>query len=146
MKWAFLALCMMAALVCFAGAENSGEEVQILFTHDLHSHLDDYVIAGERVGGIARLKTLADEKRGEEEATLFVDSGDFSMGTLYQTIFETDAVELSMLGYLGVDATTFGNHEFDYRSEGCAEKRGERSPIDAPQASDFQYRLDKAHE
>lgn len=120
MKWAFLALCMMAALVSFAGAENNGTEVQILFTHDLHSHLDDYVIAGERVGGIARLKTLADEKRGEEEATLFVDSGDFSMGTLYQTIFETDAVELSMLGYLGVDATTFGNHEFDYRSEGVA--------------------------
>lgn len=107
-------------LSILAGAENNTTRVQILFTHDLHSHLDEYVIAGKSVGGLARLKTLAEEKRSENEATVFLDGGDFSMGTLYQTIYDTDAVELTMLGYLGVDATTFGNHEFDYRSEGVA--------------------------
>lgn len=133
-KWIGFVLVLLAAMMCFVSAEGAGEQVQILFTHDLHSHLDDFVIAGERVGGIARLKTLADEKRSEEDATLFVDGGDFSMGTLYQTIYETDAVELTMLGYLGVDATTFGNHEFDYRSEGLANmldaalKNAERDP------------------
>ena len=119
-KWVILILGLMTAMVSVVLAGNDSTRVQILFTHDLHSHLDDYVIGGERVGGIARLKTLVDEKRGEEDATLFVDGGDFSMGTLYQTIYESDAVELTMLGYLGVDATTFGNHEFDYRSEGVA--------------------------
>ena len=42
------------------------------------------------------------------------------MGTLIQTVFETQAAELRMLGYLGCDVTTLGNHEFDYRSKGLA--------------------------
>lgn len=43
------------------------------------------------------------------------------MGTLFQTVYEEEASELRMLGYLGYDATTFGNHEFDYRSKGLAQ-------------------------
>lgn len=42
------------------------------------------------------------------------------MGTLVQTIYATDAPELRMLGALGCDVTTLGNHEFDYRSAGLA--------------------------
>ena len=44
-----------------------------------------------------------------------IDGGDFSMGTLIQTVFETQAAEIRMLGYMGCDVTTPGNHEFDYR-------------------------------
>lgn len=114
-------LGMLLVMLCIsARAEGTGTQAKILFTHDLHSHLDEYVIAGESVGGLPRLKTLVEERRAQQEATILVDGGDFSMGTLYQTIYETQAVELTMLGYLGVDATTFGNHEFDYRSEGVA--------------------------
>ena len=40
------------------------------------------------------------------------------MGTLVQTVYDTQAAELRMLGYLGYDVTTLGNHEFDYRSKG----------------------------
>ena len=42
------------------------------------------------------------------------------MGTLVQTIYETDAAELRMLGALDSEVTTLGNHEFDYRSGGLA--------------------------
>ena len=42
------------------------------------------------------------------------------MGTLIQTVYDTQAAELRMLGYLGYDVTTLGNHEFDYRSKGLA--------------------------
>lgn len=42
------------------------------------------------------------------------------MGTLVQTVYEDQAAELRMLGMLGCEATTLGNHEFDYRSEGLA--------------------------
>lgn len=42
------------------------------------------------------------------------------MGTSIQTVYETEAAELRMLGYLGCDVTTWGNHEFDYRSSGLA--------------------------
>lgn len=98
--------------------------VDILATHDLHSHLDSFPVNSngqrEMVGGFARLKTVIDEKKAENPHTLVVDAGDFSMGTLYQVLFETKAAELSMLGKLGFDATTLGNHEFDYGSEALA--------------------------
>ncbi|MGN0298916.1 MAG: bifunctional metallophosphatase/5'-nucleotidase [Lachnospiraceae bacterium] len=108
-------------------ADNSEKEkkVKILFTHDIHSHLDAYKSENEAgdtvmIGGLAKLSTLIQEKSQENEATFLLDGGDFSMGTLYQTVYETEAAELTMLGKLGFDATTFGNHEFDYRSEGVA--------------------------
>lgn len=104
-----------------ASAQSFGSSVKILFTHDLHSHLDEYVMAGESVGGAARLKTLLDDRRSKTESAVVVDGGDFSMGTLYQTVFSTQAAELTMLGYLGYDAATFGNHEFDYRDEGLSD-------------------------
>jgi len=75
----------------------------------------------EEVGGFAKLKTLIDEKKKENPDTLILDGGDFSMGTLIQTVYDTEAAELRMLGYLGCDVSTFGNHEFDYRSKGLAD-------------------------
>lgn len=72
------------------------------------------------VGGFARIKTLVNEKLKENPNTLILDGGDFSMGTLFQTIYETQATEIRMLGELGCDVTVLGNHEFDYRSEGLA--------------------------
>ena len=99
-------------------------QVDILFLHDTHSHLDSFptVEGGQNVtlGGFARIKTLIDEKREGNPDALLLDAGDFSMGTLVQTIFHTDAPELRMLGYLGCEVSTFGNHEFDYRSTGLA--------------------------
>lgn len=43
------------------------------------------------------------------------------MGTLIQTVYDTEATELRMLGYLGCDVTTLGNHEFDYGPDGLAD-------------------------
>ena len=100
------------------------KKVDVLFTHDTHSHLDSFstIVEGQQkeVGGFARIKTLMDEKRKENPDTLVLDGGDFSMGTLIQTVYDTEAAELRMLGYLGYDVTTFGNHEYDYRSKGLA--------------------------
>lgn len=99
-------------------------EVNILFTHDTHSHLDSFVTVenGEasQIGGFARIKTLIDEAKERDPDTLVLDAGDFSMGTLVQTIYDSEAAELRMLGFLGCDVTTLGNHEFDYRSAGLA--------------------------
>ena len=43
------------------------------------------------------------------------------MGTPYQTIFSEEASEMKMMKYLGFEATTLGNHEFDYRATGLAD-------------------------
>lgn len=115
-----LALLLCLSTMVFVFADSKGETAKILFTHDLHSRMDSDILNGEEVGGFARIKTLINEKFSENEPTVLVDAGDFSMGTLYQTIYETYASELTMLGYLGYDAVAFGNHEFDYKSLGVA--------------------------
>ena len=105
-------------------AADSTKQIDVLFTHDTHSHLDSFstIVNGkqEKVGGFAKIKTLINEKKKEDPDTLILDGGDFSMGTLVQTVYDTEAAELRMLGSLGYDVTTFGNHEFDYRSKGLA--------------------------
>lgn len=102
----------------------TGREMDILFLHDTHSHLDSFLTVqdGEKaeVGGFAGIKTLINEAKKENPDTLVIDAGDFSMGTLVQTIYDTEAAELRMLGALECEVTTLGNHEFDYRSAGLA--------------------------
>lgn len=119
-----MAFCVLCITSVVAGDKE--QKVDILFTHDVHSRLDYFKVKkqGEKtktVGGFARMKTLIDEKRKEDPELLLLDGGDFSMGTLYQTISRTEAAELTMMGRLGYDAVTFGNHEFDYRSGGLSE-------------------------
>lgn len=89
------------------GAMNE-KKLTILFTHDMHSNLTGY----------ARAKTVIDEIKKEIPHPLLVDGGDFSMGTLYQTVFQESAIELRALGRMGYDAVAIGNHEFDYRGKG----------------------------
>jgi 2',3'-cyclic-nucleotide 2'-phosphodiesterase (5'-nucleotidase family) len=119
-----IAMLMPLAQAVTAKAADDTKQIDVLFTHDTHSHLDSFstIVNGEQkeVGGFAKIKTLINEKKKEDPDTLILDGGDFSMGTLIQTVYDTEAAELRMLGYLGYDVTTFGNHEFDYRSQGLA--------------------------
>ena len=96
-------------------AKEQRKKVDVIFTHDIHSHLNSFttVLDGEKseVGGFARIKTIIDEKKDQNPDTLVLDGGDFSMGTLVQTIYESEAAELRMLGEIGCDVTTLGNHE-----------------------------------
>lgn len=152
MKVAML-LIMLLCILCVNSVlardtkenKKKGEEVKILFTHDMHSHLDTFKVKkgdGEtkEVGGFARMKTMISEKRKDNPDTLVVDAGDFSMGTLYQTISETEAPEITLMGKIGFDVTTLGNHEFDYRSKGisnmlnvAAEKKKEDASLKFPE-------------
>lgn len=124
------ALCMVTTILTAlvpqtnVWAEAPEKQVDIMFLHDIHSHLDSFVtvVDGEDtlVGGVSRIKTLIDEQKSINPDTLVVDAGDFAMGTLVQTVYETEAAELRMLGEIGVEVTTLGNHEFDYMSAGMA--------------------------
>ena len=100
------------------------DTVSVVFTHDMHSHMDkDRVQKKGRVveiGGFAKLKTAIDSVKAQYPDTFLLDAGDFSMGTPYQTIFSEEASEMKMMGFLGFEATTLGNHEFDYRAAGLA--------------------------
>ncbi len=94
----------------------SAQSLKILFTHDMHSAILPFktALAGEtaEIAGYSRLKTAIDEERSEN--SLLLDAGDFSMGTFYNFIFEEHSPDLTLMGEMGFDATTLGNHEFDY--------------------------------
>ena len=117
-----LALALSLSVSQVWAAEGTAEEITILYTHDMHSSfLPKQGEDGRSRGGYARLKTLIDGQRQEHPNALVLDGGDFSMGSLFQTAYSTSALELRAMGQMGYDATTFGNHEFDYRASGLAE-------------------------
>lgn len=105
-------------------AETESKQIDIIFTHDTHSHLNSFstIVDGKEaaIGGFARIKTIVDVQKEKNPDTLILDGGDFSMGTLVQTVYEEEAAEIRMLGEIGCDVTTLGNHEFDYRSSGLS--------------------------
>ncbi len=139
------ALCLVvliflsATVTAFA---QQNKNVTVLFTHDLHSHFlpskDDN---GGEYGGYARLMTIIKEQKAKYPDAILVDGGDFSMGSLFQTCYATDALELRMMGKMGYDVTTFGNHEFDYLPEGLASMLNSavKSSDKLPQIVDANY-------
>ena len=110
--------------VPLANAEGEKESLTILFTHDLHSNFNPYKaeLDGDikEIGGYARLATIINEYKDQEDNVILLDAGDYSMGTIFQTIFASESPELRLMGQMGYDALTIGNHEFDYRAEGLA--------------------------
>lgn len=108
------------------GAEAASKsEVSILFTHDMHSHLETEKTNRDNKeiesGGLAKIKTVKDDIEEKYNGTFLFDAGDFSMGTPFQGIFKTEAAELKTMAAVGFDATTLGNHEFDYKASGLAD-------------------------
>jgi len=105
------------SITCFANDES--DTATILFTHDLHSHFLPYADEnGNDIGGYARLMSAIKGQKEKYPNAILVDGGDFSMGSLFQTAYTTSALELRLMGAMGYDVTTLGNHEFDYLPEG----------------------------
>lgn len=139
LKTAFAIMFFLAGIVpaSFAYAEEAdADSVSVIFTHDMHSHMsaDRVEKNGEivEVGGFAKLKAAMTYVQETYPDSFVLDAGDFSMGTPYQTIFSKDASELHMMALLGFDATTFGNHEFDYRALGLASMLDAAKGVDVP--------------
>lgn len=119
-----MAAILLWVLLPAAGAEAAPRswEVTVLFTHDLHSHfLPQATEDGGESGGYARLKTALDRERSRHPDALTLDGGDFSVGSLFQTLYTAQAAELRTMGALGYDAATAGNHEFDHTGVGFAQ-------------------------
>ncbi len=129
---AFVLLCLI--LPAWA-ASPQDYAATVLFTHDLHSHfLPQADGEGGESGGYARLKTALDRERARHPDALTVDGGDFSIGSLIQTLYTTQGAELRTMGALGYDAAAVGNHEFDHTASGFASmlnavvSSGDRAP------------------
>lgn len=86
----------------------------ILHTNDIHSYLDRFPALATRV------KEVRETKAREKEPVLLLDSGDFLIGTPYHLLSLTSSPELTLMHTLGYDATTLGNHEFEWGPEALA--------------------------
>lgn len=119
----FLITILMTVAVV-AGINAKGKKITILHTNDTHScvyplnpNLADTMLAGR--GGFVRRVEMVKEERRKEPGLLLFDSGDFSQGSPYFTLYKGD-VEVGLMNLMKYDAATLGNHEFDYGMENLA--------------------------
>ena len=117
----FIVCCALFVSSMTAEAQT---QIEILHTNDTHScilplskNLADTVVAG-RGGFVRRLEFVNRERKNDPQLLLF-DSGDFSQGSPYYTLFHGD-VEVELMNLMGYDAVTIGNHEFDFGMENMA--------------------------
>lgn len=122
MKRILTILTIAVAVTLTAAAK--GRQLLILHTNDTHScvlplnpNLADTMLAGR--GGFLRRAAMIDQVRKEDKDLLLLDSGDFSQGSPYYTMFKGD-VETELMNIMGYDAATIGNHEFDFGLENMA--------------------------
>ena len=100
------------------------KQLVILHTNDTHStimplneNLDNKDLAGR--GGFLRRVNMIKEQREQHPNLLLIDSGDFSQGSGYYTLFKGE-VEIKLMNLMGYDAATIGNHEFDFGMDNMA--------------------------
>ena len=114
----------IAVLLLTTSDAMAQKQLTILHSNDTHScilplnaNLADTTLAG-RGGFLRRIAMLKEERRKDPEL-LYFDSGDFSQGSSYYTMFQGD-VEVGLMNQMGIDASTIGNHEFDFGLENMA--------------------------
>lgn len=121
---AALAVTMLVSMVPAAFAAETGEKtVTILGTTDMHSNIWGFSYednAETQNNGMARVYSYIQEVRAENPNTVLVDAGDFIQGTiLSDDIYnkaEGDHPVITAMNFMGYDAITLGNHEFNSSS------------------------------
>nr|WP_314754809.1 metallophosphoesterase [uncultured Prevotella sp.] len=116
---------LISILLAFASVGMAQpKQLVILHTNDTHStifplnvNLADTLKAGR--GGFMRRVAMLNEERKKEPELLLFDSGDFSQGSPYYTLFKGD-VEVGLMNQMRYDAVVIGNHEFDFGLDNMA--------------------------
>jgi 5'-nucleotidase / UDP-sugar diphosphatase len=89
--------------------------ITILHTNDVHGNMEPVEAApptGSPYPGLARLaKTIKDNSVAG--STLIFDGGDIMQGSLLSNINKGEPT-IDVFNFIGYDASTFGNHEFDW--------------------------------
>jgi 5'-nucleotidase len=120
-----------------ATAAGGRKTFSILHTNDMHASFigmgpsTDYTpfkLNDDKTrGGYARLAALIIQRTKvlrERGPVMVLDAGDYSMGTAFSAATRETGGELYLMGKMGYDATTFGNHEFDLGPAGLGKSIG----------------------
>lgn len=122
----------------FLSAAPAGAKTfSILHTNDMHASFigmgpsadySPFTLNDDKTrGGYARLAALITQRTralDERGPVLVLDAGDYSMGTAFSAATRETGGELHLMGKMGYDATTFGNHEFDLGPAGLGKSIG----------------------
>jgi 5'-nucleotidase len=105
-----------------AGTKESSDvkEVTLLYTNDVHAQVEPMAATWEddqpMMGGLAYYSSYINKIRAEEKNVAYLDAGDIITGPSISTITEGEAA-IDLFNYLDVDASVYGNHEFDHGVE-----------------------------
>lgn len=102
-----LALCLVLSILPMSVLAAETEEVTILYTNDVHTHIDNELTYSK----LASLKAAY-------ENVLLLDAGDHIQGTAYGSMDKGETI-VKLMNATGYDVATLGNHEFDYGMSGC---------------------------
>ncbi len=118
-----LAAGLLASFAPAAQAAETGEKhLTILGTSDLHSNIWGFSYEDNKESannGMARVYTYIQQVRAENPNTILVDNGDTIQGTimtddLYNKSPDKPHPVIETMNFMGYDAMTLGNHEFNW--------------------------------
>jgi len=111
LRTVLLSLLLLCMLVSASFANNG--DVVILFTNDVHSHVDTNI-------GYSGAAAMKQKLQTEGGSVLLVDSGDILQGDVLCTLSKGE-IPVKLFDMVGYDFYTLGNHEFDYGVERLSE-------------------------
>ena len=108
------------------------DDIVILYTNDVHCGVDN----SEQSFGYAGLAAYKKQMEDMHDYVGLVDCGDAVQGEAIGTLSKGEYI-IDLMNYLGYEAATFGNHEFDYGMDQLS-KLVEKADFDYVSAN-FQY-------
>ena len=117
-----MAASMLPAAALAAEADAGEKHITILGTSDMHGNIWGFSYednAETANNGMARLYTYIQQVRAENPNTILIDAGDDIQGTImtddiYNKTPEEPHPVITAMNYMGYDAMTLGNHEFNW--------------------------------
>jgi len=96
----------------------SAVPLRILHTNDTHgSYQAQKTKSGDYIGGYINLEYHLGQARSTAARAIYLDAGDQQTGSIFASMTHKGAVGgavIEAFNHLQLDATTFGNHEFDH--------------------------------
>lgn len=109
-----------AIVMMFTACTSADRTLQIIFTNDSHSQVEEK----DGFGGFEARAVLIDSLRSVNPNTLLLDAGDMWQGSPYFNMFG-GRLEVQAYNLMGYDVVTLGNHEFDNGVDSLAARMAE---------------------
>ena len=109
-----LLLLGLLSLSFLSGCGNSGEDIVIFYTTDVHCAVDDNI-------GYAALRSYVKREKETSKNVTLVDAGDATQGSLIGSLSKGEYI-FDIMNALDYELFTLGNHDFDYGLDNLKER------------------------